>query len=100
MLLDKERCSDGELDATTLDRRWLWRLEQFLAIYGTNPGQRRMGEDLRQYLNETCVHHWHSYAAEVGDLDLTPEIEAHRQCLYCHDVEWGVLPSSHPEATP
>lgn len=92
MLHDEGRCSDGEPDATTLDRRWLWRLESFLAICGTNPGQHQMGRDLRQYLNETCVHHWHSHAAEG-------EIEAHRMCLYCGDLEWGELPSSHPDET-
>ncbi len=94
MLHDKGRCSDGEPDATALDRRWLWRLESFLAVHGTNPGQRQMGSDLRQYLNETCVHHWHAWPE--GDWEGGPG----RQCLYCHDVEWGVLPSSHPEVAP
>jgi len=92
MLHDEGRCSRGGSDATTLDRRWLWRLESFLAVSGTNRDQHQMGSDLRQYLNESCAHHWHNYAAD-------DDIEAHRQCLYCHDVEWGGdLPSSHPDA--
>lgn len=90
MLNDEGRCGSGEPDETTLDRRWLWRLESFLAVYGTNPTQRQMGQDLRQYLNESCAHHWHSYAADA-------DIAAHRQCQYCYDVEWGDLPPSHPD---
>jgi hypothetical protein len=81
MLREAGLCSNGEPDDTSVDRRWLWRLENFLAIHGTNDDQRDMGTDLREYLNESCEHHWHSYS---GD----PDIPAHRQCLYCHDVEW------------
>jgi hypothetical protein len=92
MLREEGLCSRGEPDATAIDRRWLWRLEGFLAVSGTNPGHRQMGSDLRQYLNETCVHHWHACAAEG-------EIEAHRQCLYCKDVQWGQLDSSHPASS-
>ena len=92
MLQDEGRCSVGQPDATTTDRRWLWSLTGFLVVSGTTPGHRQMAYDLRQYLNETCVCHWHSYAAVDG-------IDAHRQCLYCHDVEWGELPSSHQPAS-
>ncbi|GID73288.1 hypothetical protein Ade02nite_19290 [Paractinoplanes deccanensis] len=35
-------------------------------------------------LNETCEHHWKSYA---GD----DQIAAHRQCSWCCDVEWDEL---------
>jgi hypothetical protein len=71
---------------TPMDRRWLWRLEGFLAVAGTNDALRNMGRDLRQYLNETCDHHWTAYP---GD----PEIPAHRQCIWCCDVEWTVIAS-------
>jgi hypothetical protein len=72
---------DGEPCNTTTDRRWLWRLEKFLAVYGTDDIQRQMGSDLRQYLNETCDHHWTTYQGGGG-------IPAHRQCAWCSDVEW------------
>lgn len=67
---------------TSLDRRWLWRLEQHLVICGTTQYHRDMARDLRQYLNETCEHHWN-----VWDGD--EHIEAHRQCVWCNHVEWG-----------
>ncbi len=82
MLLQPGVCPRDEPDATTMDRRWLWRLESFLSVSGTRPIHQQMASDLRQYLNETCEHHWHDWDAEVG-------IAAHRQCLYCHDVEWA-----------
>lgn len=78
------RSESGPYDeplATPMDRRWLWRIEMFLAVHGTNPSQHQMGRDLRQYLNETCEHAWRSYD---GD-DVIP---AHRQCLWCNDVEF------------
>jgi hypothetical protein len=72
---------DEEQPPTPQDRRWLWRLESFLAVYGTNPGHHQMRYDLYQYLCETCDHRWREYAAEA-------DIEAHRQCRWCNDVEW------------
>ena len=61
-VLEFDLDSRGEPDPTSQDRRWL-------------------GRDLRQYLNETCEHHWHTWD---GDED----IPAHRQCSWCCDVEW------------
>jgi hypothetical protein len=78
---DEGMDSNGNPDPTSLDRRWLWRMESFLAVYGTNETQHQMGADLRYYLNETCGHHWKSYVAEA-------DIAAHRQCSWCNDVEW------------
>ena len=74
-------CSQGDPDETSVDRRWLWRLEGFLAVSGTTDLQRQMGRDLAEYLFETCEHHWHEAAAEN-------DIPAHRQCLWCNEVEW------------
>lgn len=82
-ILDAGLDSNGNPDPTGQDRRWLWRLESFLAVSGTNPVQHQMAADLRFYLDETCEHHWKTYAAEA-------DIEAHRQCSWCNDVEWGV----------
>lgn len=76
---------DGEPCSTPMDRRWLWRLESFLAVSGTNDTLRQMGSDLRQYLNESCEHHWRHYATET---DVSWPIPAHKQCLWCSDVEW------------
>jgi hypothetical protein len=73
---------DGEPIPTPFDRRWLWRLETFLAVSGTTDIHRVMARDLRQYLNETCEHVWRDWA---GD----DVIAAHRQCLWCNDVEWA-----------
>jgi hypothetical protein len=82
MLRDTLTGPRGEPCFTTTDRRWLWRLEGFLAVNGTNPAHHEMQRDLRQYLDETCEHHWQDYKAE-GD------IAAHRQCTWCSDVEWA-----------
>lgn len=65
------------------DRRWLWRLESFLAVYGTNQRHDDARRDLLEYLRETCEHHWEDYAAESDG-----SIPAHRQCLWCNDVDW------------
>jgi hypothetical protein len=73
---------DGEDIPTSFDRRWLWRVEAFLAVHGTTDEQRALGHDLAQYLHETCQHVWRDYAAEV-------DIPAHRQCLWCNEVEWA-----------
>jgi hypothetical protein len=75
---------DGEPCFTTTDRRWLWRLENAVAMHarpGTHLGE--LSRDLRQYLNETCEHHWRESPAcpvyEIGE---------HRQCVWCSWVEW------------
>lgn len=38
------------------DRRWLWRLETFLALNGGSDEMRVMSRDLTQYLRDTCTH--------------------------------------------
>lgn len=81
MLVEVGLCSRGEPDATSLDRRWLWRLEGFLSVSGTNEDHHAMARDLKAYLYETCEHHWHGHEAD-------PDIPAHKQCLYCNDAVW------------
>lgn len=81
MLRDTLTDSRGAPCFTTSDRRWLWRLEGFLAVSGTTATHRQMQADLQIYLHETCEHHWNDYRAEQ-------DIAAHRQCLWCCDVEW------------
>ena len=79
----------GEPDPTSQDRRWLWRLENTLAVdapLGSRLDQ--LGRDLRQYLNETCEHHWHAYESD----EVVP---AHRQCSWCNDVEWREATDGH-----
>lgn len=73
---------DGYVITTPLDRRWLWRIESYLAVSGTTDAQRQLAGDLRRYLNETCEHHRNERAADGY-------IAAHRQCLWCNDVEWA-----------
>lgn len=73
---------EGNELATPKDRRWLWRVESFLAVNATTEEQRRLASDLHAYLNVTCEHHWMNREAEQ-------HIEAHRQCLWCNHVEWS-----------
>ena len=80
-MLRDETGPNGELCPTPMDRRWLWRLEGRLALCG-DPNLRALGDDLRQYLHETCEHYWRPWA---GD----DQIPAHQQCLWCSDVEWA-----------
>lgn len=75
-------CPSDHPVAESVDRRWLWRMEGFLAVSGTSEAQHAMRRDLASYLIETCTHHWHE--AE-DDPDYAP---AHRQCLWCNYVEW------------
>ncbi|MGW4715546.1 hypothetical protein [Nocardia sp. NPDC004260] len=77
MLRDLEG-PDGEPLATHFDRRWLWRLEGFLAVNGTTEYHHKMRADLYQYLCETCEHVWR----DLGDLTPTPSV----QCLWCNTV--------------
>lgn len=58
MLQDTLTGPHGEPCFTSTDRRWLWRLERFIAVHGTNPTQHAMRLDLHEYLQETCEHHW------------------------------------------
>lgn len=69
---------EGEPLDTSADRRWLWRLENKLAVDGGNERNRQLGRDLRQYLEETCEHVWN----DLGDLTT----ERHEQCLWCNGV--------------
>lgn len=77
MLRDLEG-PDGEPLATHFDRRWLWRLEKFLAVCGTNASHRQMRADLHQYLHETCEHVW----TDLGDYIPVPSV----QCLWCNEI--------------
>lgn len=52
---------DGEPHGTSLDRRW------------------QLQSDMKQYLDQTCVHHWRRYEGDDW-------IPAHSQCLWCNDV--------------
>jgi hypothetical protein len=72
----------GEPCFTALDRRWLWHLELTLSTRATTDMQREILRDLRQYLHETCEHH---YGDDWPGDDVIP---AHRQCLWCNDVVW------------
>lgn len=64
---------------TPMDRRWLWRIEGALAISSRHDSQ--LLADLKQYLNETCEHHWLHY-------DGDEVVDEHEQCLWCNRVEW------------
>ena len=81
----------GEPITTPADRRWLWRLEGDLAVSATNDTLRQLARDLSAYLHETCEHHWRDYEASTWDHPDVAEgdvIPAHRQCLWCSDVDW------------
>lgn len=75
-------CPQGHVVTEPADRRWLWHLEGSLAVLATTHLLREQQHALRQYLNSTCLHHWHDSEAD-GD------IAAHRQCLWCCTVEWA-----------
>ncbi len=66
---------DGQPHGTSLDRRWLWRLENTLAVNNTGTLTPLLA-DLRQYLDESCEHHWREFE---GD----DEFETFYQCLWC-----------------
>jgi hypothetical protein len=66
---------------TPTDRRWLWRIENTLAVSATNDTQRQLATDLRYYLSETCEHHLRHYD---GDEEIPP----HTRCLWCSEVEF------------
>lgn len=70
-----------EVHAPT-DRRMLWHLELQLAT--SAPVGSHLAEvhrTLRAYLHDTCEHHWQRWPGDG-------ELAAHRQCLWCCDVEW------------
>jgi hypothetical protein len=68
--------------ATPTDRRWLWRIENELAVSATNDAQRQLAIDLRYYLSETCGHHLRHYGGDG-------EVPEHDQCLWCNQVEFA-----------
>jgi hypothetical protein len=74
---------------TPTDRRLLWHIQYELPSTGYL-GRLRLA--LYRYLCETCEHHWRDYAAsedrhpDTGEL--LDRIPAHRQCLWCSEVEW------------
>lgn len=70
---------NGETITAPLDRRWLWRLETFLALNGGSDETRVMSRDLTQYLRDTCTHDWQS-GVNYSDQPI-------RQCLWCNIVE-------------
>ncbi|WP_146231834.1 hypothetical protein [Lentzea atacamensis] len=83
MLLDSFTDAHGAPCFTTLDRRWLWRIENQLAVCAPSGGYlAQLRKDLYQYLCETCIHHWNVWPGDE-------HIEAHRQCTWCNHVEWG-----------
>jgi hypothetical protein len=67
--------------ATPTDRRWLWRLENTLAVTATSDTQRQLAADLYAYLAETCEHHLRHYE---GDEEIPP----HTRCLWCSEVKF------------
>lgn len=83
----------GEPLPTPTDRRWLWRIENELSVGATSDTQRQLAADLYRYLCETCEHHWHDYEASEWRHPDTGEvmdrIPAHRQCLWCSEVDWA-----------
>ncbi len=83
MLRDTLSGPDGEPCFVTTDRRWLWRLENILAVDAA-VGSRlfQVQRDLTEYLRETCDHHWREWS---GD----DQIAAPRQCLFCNHVIWA-----------
>lgn len=74
-------CPEDHVITDHADRRWLWRIESFLAVSATNNTQRELQVHLQRYLNATCTHHWH-------EREVDTYIAAHRQCLWCCSVEW------------
>lgn len=78
-------CAADHIVTTPTDRRMLWHIEAALAVTATNEMQRQLGRDLRQYLHATCEHHWHEYEPDPENPN---DIAAHRQCVWCSDVEW------------
>lgn len=89
---------DGEDCPTPMDRRWLWRLESFLAVCGTTNYHRQMGHDLRVYLHQSCQHQW-----RIDEPDSWWEGSPRmRQCLWCNhvdeiDIDGHVIPDQAPD---
>lgn len=84
----RQRAGSGVLDpndprgnplATPTDRRWLWQIENQLAVSATNDTLRQLAADLRWYLAETCEHHYLHYEGDE-------EFATYDQCLWCNEV--------------
>lgn len=73
---------DGQPIQESLDRRWLWRLDNALVVGAIGDVQRQLAADLHDYLVETCGHHWLDHGGEA-------DVEADRQCLWCCRLEQG-----------
>lgn len=89
----------GEPCLTPVDRRWLWHLENAMSVRATTDAQREILRDLRQYLHETCEHHWLDYSTccdppKRDDTCIPP----HRQCLWCNEVDWLTVSSGGSDA--
>lgn len=84
MLRDTLTGPDGEPCMTSTDRRWLWRMEQFLAVHGTNQRHQDARADLLEYLRETCEHHWDD---PDGGVWFESFGTRERQCVWCNHVE-------------
>lgn len=78
----------GNPDPTSTDRRWLWRLENTLAVNAPMGSTLdRLRGDLTEYLRETCDHQWddpNGYHYVPPEDPATPKI---RQCRWCSHVE-------------
>ena len=74
---------DGEVIDTPTDHRMLWYVRDSLIGAASTPYLREVFGFLNDYLGATCKHHWRDYEAEDG------YCEAHRQCLWCNDVQWS-----------
>jgi hypothetical protein len=87
----------GEPVFTPTDRRMLWHIEGVLSVSATSDALRELRLALYRYLCETCEHHWRESAAsewrhpDTGEL--MDRIPAHRQCLWCSEVEWTEEPA-------
>jgi hypothetical protein len=75
---------------TPTDRRMLWHLQYEMPSAGPL-GDLRLA--LYRYLCETCEHHWNECGEDVARHPDTGEVldvlPAHRQCLWCNEVEWA-----------
>jgi hypothetical protein len=84
---------DGEPVFTPVDRRLLWHVESSLSVLATTAALHELRLAVYRYLCDTCEHHWRDYPASEARHPGTGEVEdvipAHRQCLWCSDVEWA-----------
>jgi hypothetical protein len=83
----------GEPVFTPTDRRLLWHIEGVLAVSAANETVHSLRLALYRYLCETCEHHWRESGEDVARHPDTGEVQsvipAHRQCLWCSEIEWA-----------